>query len=115
MEIAKLSERITVQKQVACKDSVGNRWNDWQDYFSCAAYASTYETEEQEEVAETLEQKTVIFTIRWCSEVSHLDATHYRILFRGDIYDIQAVDPVNYSRKTMKLKCSMEIKRGEVE
>ena len=114
MKIGKLSERISIQKHTPCKDEIGNRWNEWRDYFSCAANASTYVTEEKEEQAETVEQRTVTFTIRWCSEVSSLEATKYRILFRGDVYDIESVDPMNYDRKSMKLKCHLVPKRGGV-
>lgn len=113
MDIAKLNERIMIQKYVVCKDAIGNHWNEWKDYFSCSAYASTFTADEQEGSPETSEKRTITFTIRWCSEVSCLTSTQYRVLFHGDVYDIESVDPMNYGRKSMKLKCSFVPKRGD--
>jgi len=114
MKIDKLNERITIQKCTPCKDEIGNRWNEWGDYFSCAANASTYEKEEKQEQAETLEKRTVTFTVRWCSETARLTATQYRVLFRGDTFNIESVDPMNFTKQYVKLKCAILPKRGDV-
>ena len=41
MEIAKMNERITIQKNTTVVDAIGNHINRWEDYFSCFTYAST--------------------------------------------------------------------------
>lgn len=89
------------------KDKVGNHRNAWVDYYTCFAYASTFEAQEDEGEV-TAEQKSVVFTVRWCSEVNKLTSTGFRVLFRGELYDITSVDPMNYGKKTIKLHCRLE-------
>ena len=48
MEISRLNERITVEKNAVVTDAIGNHKNTWAPYFSCYAYASTYQAEEKE-------------------------------------------------------------------
>ena len=69
--IDKLNERITIQQSKHMTDKVGNHRNAWVDYYTCFAYASTYEAQEDEGEV-TAEQKSVVFTVRWCSEVNKL-------------------------------------------
>lgn len=54
------------------------------------------------------DQYEVMFTVRWCSEVNKLTSTGFRVLFRGELYDITSVDPMNYGKKTIKLHCRLE-------
>ena len=105
--IEKLNERITIQQSKHMTDKVGNHRNAWVDYYTCFAYASTYEAQEDEGEV-TAEQKSVVFTVRWCSEVNKLTSTGFRVLFRGEFYDITSVDPMNYGKKTIKLHCRLE-------
>ena len=105
--IDKLNERITIQQSKHMTDKVGNHRNAWVDYYTCFAYASTFEAQEDEGEV-TAEQKSVVFTVRWCSEVNKLTSTGFRILFRGELYDITSVDPMNYDKKTIKLHCRLE-------
>lgn len=63
---------------------------------------------QEDEGEVTAEQKSVVFTVRWCSEVNKLTSTGFRILFRGELYDITSVDPMNYDKKTIKLHCRLE-------
>lgn len=37
MEIARLNVRITFQKNEVVADTIGNRKNEWGDYYSCHA------------------------------------------------------------------------------
>lgn len=105
--IDKLNERITIQQSKHMTDKVGNHRNAWVDYYTCFAYASTFEAQEDEGEV-TAEQKSVVFTVRWCSEANKLTSTGFRVLFRGELYDITSVDPMNYGKKTIKLHCRLE-------
>lgn len=42
MNISKMNERITFQKNSVAVDAVGNHRNVWEDYFSCFTYVSTF-------------------------------------------------------------------------
>ena len=40
MEIAKMNERITFEKNTTVVDKIGNHVNTWAEYFSCYTYAT---------------------------------------------------------------------------
>ena len=105
--IEKLNERITIEKSTVVTDKVGNHRNTWEEYFTCFAYASTYQAQEDEGEV-TAEQKSVVFTVRWCSETRGLTFTGYRIRFREQLYNIESVDPMNYQKKILKIHCRLE-------
>lgn len=107
MEISKLNERIVIEKNAVIVDAVGNHKNTWTEYFSCHAYASTYQAEEREEATAT-EERSVTFTVRWCRETSAVTSTGFRVRFRGEVYDIESVDLMNYRKREVRLKCRRE-------
>ena len=107
MEISKLNERITIEKNAVVTDAIGNHKNTWTHYFSCYAYASTYQAEEKESEVSS-EERSVTFTVRWCSETRGLTSTGYRIRFREQLYDIESIDPMNFQKKTLKIHCRLE-------
>lgn len=108
--IARFNERITIQKNTVQVDRYGNHTNVWEDYFSCSAYASTY-TREEEGDAVVSDERSISFEVRYCSELSDITSTNYRIIFHGDAYNIASVDMMNYQRRTIRLLCRKE-KRG---
>lgn len=105
--IDQLNERVTFQKATVQVDSIGNHRNTWEDWFTCSAYASTYEAQEKEGEVVT-EQLTVTFTVRWCTKTKVLTSTGYRVKFRDRIYNIISVDPMNYQKKSLKIRCALE-------
>lgn len=50
----------------------------------------------------------MVFTVRWCRETAVVTSTGYRIRFRGDVYSILSVDPMNYQKQGIKLHCRKE-------
>lgn len=104
-----MNERITFQKNSVVADAIGNHKNVWTDYFSCYTYASTYE---KAEVAGevTTEERGVTFCCRYCPELACVSSTGYRILFHGEIYNIQSVDMMNYQRRELKFKAVREVR-----
>ena len=107
MEISKLSERIAIEKNAVTVDSIGNHKNTWTYYFSCYAYASTYQAEEKESEVSS-EERSVTFTVRWCSETAAVTSIVFRVRFRGEVYDIESVDLMNYRKKEIRFKCRRE-------
>ncbi|NCC34982.1 MAG: head-tail adaptor protein, partial [Chloroflexia bacterium] len=61
----------------------------------------------------TAEQKSVVFTVRWCSETRGLTSTGYRIRFREQLYDIESIDPMNFQKKTLKIHCRLERRKPD--
>jgi SPP1 family predicted phage head-tail adaptor len=109
MDIGRMNERITIQKTTVVVDSIGNHLNTWEDYFSCSTYASTYEAEEKSGEV-TTEERTITFSVRYCSELKNISSTGFRVIFHGDVYNIASVDMMNYNRKEIKLLCRKEVR-----
>lgn len=110
MDIARMNEHITIEKNTTVTDKVGNHINTWEEYFSCFAYVSTYEAEEKENEV-TTEERTIAFNVRYCSELKILSSTGFRVRFHGEIYNIASVDMMNYQRKEIKLLCRRETRQ----
>lgn len=112
MHIARLSERIMFQKNVAVVDKYRNHTNTWKDYYTCHAYACTYQTDREDGNPVIREDQTISFEVRYCSELKELDSIHFRVLFHGDVYNIQSVDMMNYQHKTIKVRCKLASARN---
>lgn len=108
MEVSLLNIMVAFQKNTVETDSIGNRTNSWADYYSCHAAVSGEagkQTSETDVAGMTADHSDISFTVRWCKKVSVIDSTGYRILFENEIYDILAVDHMNYKKKCVKFKC----------
>lgn len=101
-------ERITIQKSSFSADMAGNHLLVWEDYYTCAAFINNLSGKEYWEAAQVNAQNEVYMLIRYCSETAGLDTEHYRILFRGQIYNILFLDNVKYQNKIWKLRASLE-------
>lgn len=101
-------ERITVQKSTPGTDKAGNHVLTWMDHYTCSAYVNNLSGKEYWEAAQVNAQKELYFLIRHCSEIAGMDTEHYRILFRGQVYNITFLDNVKYQNKIVKLRASME-------
>ncbi len=105
--IARKNVRITFQRNETYSDKYKNRLQRWTDYFGSSAYISTYAANEDGEKV-TSEEKSVIIETRWCPELAAVTSTGYRVLFRGETYNILSVDPMNYQRKALRFTCRKE-------
>jgi SPP1 family predicted phage head-tail adaptor len=108
LNIALLSEQILLQKAGISSDDAGNRVSSWKDYFSCYATVSAESPIEETSAGATWDESTVDFTLRWCSEVEALTSKEYRVIFRGEAYNIEGIDHMNYKKKAIKLHCRRE-------
>ncbi len=110
MKISLLNERITFEKNTTYVDENANHKNTWEEYFSCYTYAgsSSYQQKEQQAAGITVTNGGLVFTVRYCSELAVIDSTHYRVRFRGEVYNITSVDMMNYQRESIKVSCEKE-------
>lgn len=105
MEISLLNVRITVQKTTVVVDEIGNRKNEWTDYFSCYATVSGEGGREISVAGTTVDGSDISFSVRYCRKTSAVNNTEYRVLFQGEIYNILSVDHMNFKKKSMKFRC----------
>ena len=108
MNIALLNERIEIQKSTVISDDIGNRRNTWGPYFECACTVGGESGKEAAIAAQTVEQVDITFTVRSCTFTDAVSSGMFRILFKGDIYNIVAVDHMNYKHKCLKFRCRKE-------
>ena len=105
MKISLLNEKILFQKGVVVSDAIGNRKNAWEDYYSCFATISGEGGTEKSEAGLTISDSDISFSVRYCKAVAGITSDEYRIVFRGVIYNIIAIDHMNYKKRSVKFKC----------
>ena len=105
MKVSLLNEKILFQKGVVVSDAIGNRKNVWEDYYSCFATIGGESRNEKAEAGQTIDDVGITFTVRYCSQLVDIVSTGFRILFRGEIYNILSVDHMNYKKKSLKFRC----------
>ena len=105
MKISLLNEKIMIQKTVVTSDDIGNRKNAWEDYYSCFATIGGEGGSEKAEAGQTLDGANITFTVRYYSGLVNIVSTGFRILFRGEIYNILSVDHMNWKKKSLKFRC----------
>lgn len=107
MNIAALRVPVTFQKNSVTVDKYGNHTAAWTDYFKCCATIGTQSgSESSGEVINP--EESLDFTCRWCSELSAVESTKYRILAEGYVYNITYVNPMGYKRNSIKFNCKLE-------
>jgi SPP1 family predicted phage head-tail adaptor len=102
MNIAGLRVRITIQENKTVIDNYGNHSNEWTDYFTCWATASSQTGEEANAGGTTTEEDRMDFTVRYSSETAAVVSTKYRILLLDRIYDIDHVDDMGFKKNSRK-------------
>lgn len=105
MKVSLLNEKILLQKSVVMSDAIGNRKNAWEDYYSCFATIGGEGGKEKAEASQTVDGASITFTVRYCNQLVDIMSTGFRILFRGEIYNILSVDHMNYKKKSLKFRC----------
>lgn len=105
MKVSLLNEKILFQKNTVISDAIGNRKNEWEDYYSCFATIGGEGGNEKSEAGQTVDDASITFSVRYCSQLVDIMSTGFRILFRGEIYNILSVDHMNYKKKSLKFRC----------
>ncbi|MGM9649722.1 MAG: phage head closure protein [Butyricicoccaceae bacterium] len=103
----KLNKRIAIQKFSVVSDSIGNRVPQWEDCYTCWAYANNLSGREYWAAAQNNAQHSLYFLIRYSSKVADLNPEQYRVKFRGQIYNLTFIDNVQYENKTLKLMAEL--------
>ena len=105
MEISLLNVKVTFQKNSVVADDIGNRRNVWEDYYTCHATVSGESGNEKAAAGLTVAKSDIAFTVRFCKQAAEVTADGFRILFQGEIYNVAAVDHMNYRKKALKFRC----------
>lgn len=105
MEVALLNVRIMFQKNTVTVDAIGNQKNLWEDFYSCHATVNGEGGSEKAVAGLIVEDSDVSFTARYCKKAAEVTADGFRVVFDGGLYNIVAIDHLNYKKKALKFKC----------
>lgn len=108
MDVALLNGKVSFLKNTVVTDAVGNHTNEWDEYYACFATIGgegLVSSKEKEAAGTTVEDVAMTVTVRYCEKTAAITSTGYRILFRGESYDITNVDHMSYKKKCLKFSC----------
>lgn len=108
MDVVLLNEKVSFLKNTVVTDAVGNHTNEWIGYHTCFAAigGEGLASSKEEEITGTIvEDAAMTVTVRYCKRTAAVTSTGYRILFRGESYDITNVDHMNFKKKCLKFRC----------
>ena len=105
MNIGLLNTPISITKNEVAVDAIGNHKNTWVPYYHCHATVSSEAGKENTDAGLVIDSSKIDFTMRWCKKAAAIDSTHYRVESNGELYDIKAIDHMNFKRKCIKLSC----------
>ena len=105
MNIVLLNQKMTFQKSETEIDEIGNHKSVWNDYYTCSATISGENGKETVVAGTTVENTDISFTVRFCSAVDNVTEDTYRIVFRGEFYNIIGIDHLSYKHKGIKFRC----------
>ncbi|MCD8502943.1 MAG: phage head closure protein [Bacillaceae bacterium] len=109
MEIGSLRHRITLQKLTVSTNSNGFEVATWEELKTVWAAVSNLQGREFFAAAAVQAENTVKFIIRYLPEVD----TTMRIVFRDKVYNISAIDNIQYKNKYMEIKAREVSADGE--
>ena len=95
---------VTIQKCEIEKNNVGSSKEVWSDYKKDYAYINGISGREYWAAAEVEQEKTVDFIFRWKPYYDEMNTRQYRIVYKGDIYNISSIDNVQMRNKTVKMR-----------
>lgn len=105
MRIGNLNSKVMIQKSEIVKDRIGNRTNSWVDYFQCSAVISHEKGDETYAAGTENDHSDMNVTVRYCSETKAVKKGEYRLVFDGDLFEIEAVDHHGFKRKQITFVC----------
>ena len=108
MDIALLNTRVTFQKRSVASDAIGNQIEHWTDAYTCAATISGEGGQETFIAGSERDRHAMNVTVRWCKQVAAVNPSDYRIVFDGDVFDIERIDHLSFKKRAIKFYCTKE-------
>ena len=111
MDVAALRSKVTFQKNETVTDKYGNHKNTWNDYYTCFATIGgegLASSKEEQVAGVTVEDFSMTVTVRYCKKAAAITSTGYRVMFEGEIYNIDNIDHLNYKNRALKFLCRKE-------
>ena len=85
-------EPVVIERNTITEDEIGNQTSAWTKYYAGYAYMNNLSGSEYWEAAQTKSQNTIMFV------------KEYRLIHRGQEYNITSVDNVQYKNEVIKIR-----------
>lgn len=108
MDAGKYRGYIVIEKNSQVSDEIGNQSSQWIEYYKGYAYVNNLSGSEYWAAAQTQSQNSVVFSLRWHKLLDAVTTKEYRLIFKDKVYDIFAVDNVQYKNETIKIKATLK-------
>ena len=111
MDVAALRTKVTFQRNETVTDRYGNHKNTWTDYYTCFATIGgegLASSKEEQVAGTTVEDFSMTVSVRYCAKAASIDSTHFRVMFRDEIYNIVNIDHMNFRKRSLKFTCRKE-------
>lgn len=101
-------EPITIEKSGYTEDDIGNQIHDWIEYYKGYAYMNNLSGKEYWEAAQTQAENTIMFIMRYHPLFDAMNTKEYRLMHRGNEYNITSIDNVQYKNETVKIRATIK-------
>ena len=111
MDVAALRSKVTFQKNETVTDKYGNHKNVWTDYYICFATIGgegLANSKEEQVAGTTVEEDSMTVTVRSCQKSAAITSTGFRLVFMGELYNIENIDHMNFRKRSLKFTCRKE-------
>lgn len=111
MDVAALRSKVTFQKNETVTDKYGNHKNAWTDYYTCFATIGgegLTSSKEEQAAGTTVEDFSMTVTVRYCAKTASITSTGFRLVFMGELYNIENIDHMNFRKRSLKFTCRKE-------
>ena len=101
-------EPVTIEKSGYTEDDIGNQIQTWIEYYKGYAYMNNLSGNEYWEAAQTQAENTVMFILRYHPKLNIMNSKEYRLMHRGNEYNITSIDNVQYKNETVKIRATVK-------
>ena len=98
-----LRHRIQIQSPSTLQDSVGQPTTEWTTYYTCWAKIATAKGQFTFQGSEFTSKTTYLISMRYQPRVPV--AVSDRVLFNGEVYEIEFIDNVRQLNRELLLTC----------
>lgn len=104
MNAGALKNLIIFQKGYVKEDDLAVKKTDWIDFKKDYAYVNNLSGKEYWAAAVVHQENTVDFIFRYKPYFEKMNSKQFRIVFKGEIYNIVSIDNKRFENKTVKIR-----------
>lgn len=84
----RMRHKLTIQELTVIPDEKEEQIEIWNDMLTVHCAVSQFTGTEKFQARQEITESDVTFTIRWSKNLSRINEQDFRIIFKGEVYDI---------------------------